>query len=132
MRVFQIVVLVVFVFGAALQYNDPDPVRWMAMYLAAAAVAALALRRHPATAPAAAVVGLVALIWSLTYLPAVLRHGQVLSMFDEWEMRNEEVLQNREMFGLMIIAAVMAVLFWRSPRLPGVSPSAGATKAGRG
>jgi hypothetical protein len=103
-----------FIFAAALQYNDPDPVRWAMIYLAAAAVCVLAFARHSWTQAASAGVGAIALVWALTYLPAVLRHGQVLSMFDEWEMKNQEVLENREMFGLLIVAAVMAVVWARS------------------
>lgn len=116
MRAFYVVCLALFVFAAALQYNDPDPVRWMLIYLAAAGVTGLALARSRWTRPAAATVAVIAVVWAVTYLPAVLRHGQVLSMFDEWEMRNTEVLQNREMFGLLIIATVMAGAAWRSPR----------------
>jgi hypothetical protein len=116
MRAFHLAALVVFLFGATLQYNDPDPIRWMAIYLAAATVMGFALARHRQTRLLAVVVGAVALVWALTYLPAVLRHGQVLSMFDEWKMRNEEVLQNREMFGLLIIAGAMALTAWRAPK----------------
>jgi hypothetical protein len=115
MRAFHLAAFVVFLFGATLQYNDPDPIRWMAIYLAAATVTAFALARHRQTRLLAMVVGAVALVWALTYLPAVLRHGQVLSMFDEWKMRNEEVLQNRELFGLLIIAGAMALTAWRAP-----------------
>jgi Transmembrane family 220, helix len=34
-RVINWVMAVLFLFAAVVQYNDPDPVRWMAMYLAA-------------------------------------------------------------------------------------------------
>ena len=101
-----------FVFAASLQLNDADPARWITMYLAAALACALGFFRHRLARPAAILVGVVALVWSLTYLPSVLRHGQILSMFDEWTMRNQEVLENREMFGLLIVAAIMAWSAW--------------------
>jgi hypothetical protein len=102
-----------FVFAASLQYNDPDPARWMAIYLAAALTCGLAAARHPAGMRLSFIVGPIALFWALTYIPAVLRHRQVLSMFDEWTMRNEEVLQSREMFGLILVTlAMLMVLVW--------------------
>ena len=122
MRVAHAFFAALFVFAASLQFNDPDPLRWVTMYLAAALPCVLSVARRPAAAWVAAVVGLIALAWAFTYLPAVLRHGQVLSMFDEWTMRNEEVLENREMFGLLIVAGWMAVIVATARR--GAKPGA--------
>src|SRR5215831_5155277 len=44
MKVFNIFFCVVFIFFAALQYNDPDPYVWMPIYLYAAAFCWLAAR----------------------------------------------------------------------------------------
>src|SRR5215213_11000596 len=65
------VMALLFVFAAAVQYNDPDPLRWVALYLAAAAACVLALlQRLPRWIPV--VVGLVALAWAATLAPHVL------------------------------------------------------------
>lgn len=103
---------VVFAFAAALQFNDPHPVPWVLLYGLAAVSCGAAWARHRLTVRAALPVGIAALVWGLTYLPSVLRHGQVASMFDEWTMRNAEVLESREMFGLLLVAAWMAVIVW--------------------
>ncbi|HEX2099286.1 MAG TPA: transmembrane 220 family protein [Candidatus Synoicihabitans sp.] len=111
MRALHVFFAALFVFAAVVQYNDPSPALWMAIYLVAAVICLLAASKKPSARPLALVVGALTLVWSLTYLPAVLRHGQVLSMFDEWEMKNQEVLENREMFGLLIVTVWMAVVF---------------------
>jgi hypothetical protein len=57
------IMLLMFVFSAAVQLNDPDPLPWMGIYGAAAAVCALETRRRtPAWAPVA--LALVALVWA--------------------------------------------------------------------
>jgi len=109
-----------FVFAAAVQYNDPDPLRWMAIYLAAAAACVLALLgRLRWFVPAA--VGLVALAWAATLAPHVLGHVRMGEMVEAWEMKDVRVEEGREMYGLLIVAAWMAVLTvagWRRPRTP--------------
>jgi hypothetical protein len=44
MKVFNILFTIIFVFFAALQYNDPDPYIWMPIYLYAAGLCWLAFR----------------------------------------------------------------------------------------
>ena len=38
MKVFNLIFCLLFIFSAALQYNDPDPLRWMLLYAAACGV----------------------------------------------------------------------------------------------
>jgi hypothetical protein len=98
-----------FVFAAAVQLNDPDPLRWMAVYLAAAAACVLALLgRLPRFAPVA--VGLAALAWAMLVSPHVLGRVGIGEMFGAWEMKDARVEEGREMYGLAIVAAWMAVL----------------------
>ena len=97
-----------FLLGAAVQYNDPDPVGWMLIYLAAAVSCALAARgrvgwQFPAT------VGLVALIWAATLVPSVAGKVRPGELVGAWEMKDERVEEGREMYGLLIIAVWMAV-----------------------
>jgi hypothetical protein len=49
--------------SAALQYNDPDPARWIAIYVAGAAISVALPARRAAAAPGA-LLGLVTLGWA--------------------------------------------------------------------
>jgi len=107
-----------FLFSAAVQVNDPDPLVWMAIYGAAAVVCGLEIRRRtPAWAPVA--VALVALVWagSLYYRA---QDVPISSLFAEWEMQNVRIEEAREMYGLLIVGTwmiVIAAVGWRRARL---------------
>jgi hypothetical protein len=110
-----------FLFGAAVQYNDPDPLAWMAIYLAASAASiAAVLHRCPVWLPA--LVAVVAIAWALMLAPRAFPNVQLPELFAAWEMKNERVEEGREMYGLLIICAAMVPLVvktWRSRRLNG-------------
>lgn len=93
-----------FIFAAGLQYNDPDPLRWMAVYLAAAAACIAAFFGPRRVLPAA--VGLAALAWAVTLAPEV----AFFRLFDRWEMKDAAVEETREFWGLVIVAGWMAAL----------------------
>ena len=98
-----------FLFGAAVQYNDPDPLRWIAIYLAASAACALAALKWLRWWFAAAVAA-VALVWTRTFIPGTLPNVRIPELFAAWEMASERIEQGREMYGLLIIGLYMAVL----------------------
>ena len=115
-RALTILLAVLFLFGAAVQYNDPDPLPWIAIYLSAAAVCLLAVF-HRLPWVLAAVVAAVALVWALTLAPGVFPDAPFARLFESWEMRNETVELAREMYGLLIISlatGALAVVSWRS------------------
>jgi hypothetical protein len=100
-----------FAFAAYLQFNDPDPIRWTLIYAAPMVVAAWAAWRpagYPWPLPAA--IAAVALIWAATIAPRALGKIKLSQMFASWEMKDASVEENREMFGLLIVAAWMIVL----------------------
>jgi hypothetical protein len=106
---------VLFLIAAALQYNDPDPLRWMAIYGLAALACLLALPgRLPLPAPA--LIGLVALIWAATIAPGVVGRVSVWELFESYAMKSAPVEEAREMGGLLIVFAWMAVLALRTAR----------------
>jgi len=110
------VMAALFVFAAAVQYNDPDPLRWMAIYLAAAAACVLVLLdRLPRWLPL--LVGLAALAWAATLAPHVLGRVGLGEMVEAWEMKDVRVEEGREAYGLLIIVAWMAVLAAAGRRL---------------
>lgn len=102
------VMLLMFLFSAAVQLNDPDPLPWVGIYVVAAAVCGLEIRRRaPAWAPAA--VALIAFVWAGTlYYRA--HEVPISSLFAEWEMRDLRIEEAREMYGLTIIGVWMIVI----------------------
>ena len=96
---------------AVVQYNDPDPVRWMAIYGAGALVSALAAFRARAAWVPAAAVGAVALAWSAYWASGVIgRHVDVGEVVAVTRMIDTGVEEVRETLGLAIVAAWMAVI----------------------
>jgi len=87
----QAAMALLFVLGAAVQYNDPDPAIWIVIYLVAALVSFCgAVGRPPLVAMCALALG--AGVWGVWLATGVL--GQQ-PLFDE---------EGREMFGLAIIS----------------------------
>lgn len=117
LRILSGVMTLLFALAVAVQYNDPDPLGWMAIYGAALVVSALAAWR-PGFAPWAcpAAVGAIALVWAATIAPRALGKVPLGQMFSRWEMKNVAVEENREMFGLLIVAVWMVVLALASRR----------------
>lgn len=109
MKLANLVMLVAFVFGVIVQYNDPDPARWMTIYGAAAVACGLfAAGRKQWIVPA--VVLAIAGIWAMTLAPAALGKVGFGELFEAFEMKDERVEIGREFGGLMIITVWMLVL----------------------
>ena len=103
-RAVSAVLALLYLFSAAVQYNDPDPVRWMAIYLAAAVVcAAHALR--PMTAVPGAIVAAAALIWALIWTPDALKTLPSFGDATKFQMMAPGVEEVRELLGLLIVVA---------------------------
>ncbi|HJO02674.1 MAG TPA: transmembrane 220 family protein [Acidobacteriota bacterium] len=105
------VMAAVFLLSAAVQYNDPDPLAWMVIYLAATAVSLAALGAIPVTRVAIAVAA-AALIWTATLLPAVARTS-LPALFESWEMMSADVEEGREVGGLLLVVGWMAIVACR-------------------
>ena len=104
-----VVMLLMFLFSVVVQYNDPDPWKWMPMYGAAAVVCVLELRGGLKWwVPTLIAVACIA--WAATIAPHVFGKVPFASMFSAWEMRNEGIEESRELYGLLIVTAWMAVL----------------------
>ena len=113
-RIVNILMALVFLMAVVVQYNDPDPIQWMAIYGAAFVISVIVWRQgrvHPA---APLLVGAAALVWSLSIVLGGPGGTNYLHMFDAWEMRSVNVEQAREATGLLIVAAWMAVLAVRT------------------
>jgi hypothetical protein len=100
---------VLFAFAAVVQYNDPDPLRWMAVYGLAMLTCVRALAaRLPRLLPA--LVGLGALVWAGTLAPGVVGRVSVGELFQSYGMLSMAVEEGREMGGLLIVAVWMGLL----------------------
>ena len=101
-------VAVLFIVSAAIQLNDPDPVRWIALYGSAAA-ACLLWRRGRQAWMLAGLVGLAASIWAVTLAPVLpeLRFGE---MFRSMKADTPSIEKSRELLGVLIVVAWMVVL----------------------
>ncbi len=88
--------------SVALQYNDPDPIRWMLIYGAAAVASALLPHRRWAPALALATAA-VAVAWAAVLVPEI--WGRV-GFTDLWRKMSEKggaVEVERETGGLIIV-----------------------------
>ena len=107
-----------FAFAAALQFNDPDPIQWIAIYTAACALSlVMFVRRRLMLAMPLAVLA-IAIVWAALIAfggPGASEYGH---MFDAWEMKSPSVEEAREASGLLIVAAWMMVLMIRARRAP--------------
>lgn len=117
-RALNILMALNFFFSAALQYNDPDPRRWIAMYGSAGLISAYA-----AFQPAGyrwyvtGLLFLAALAWALSIAPRVVGRFAPGDLIRSWEMKDHVVEEAREMIGLLVVAAWMLVLTivrWRA------------------
>ena len=114
-----------FLLGAVVQLNDPDPLRWILLYLVAATASLLAAagRNHWALPAATA---LFALVWAVTLAPGVFGIVRASELVAAWEMKDSGVEEGREMYGLLIVSSWMAVLTLAAIRKRRSMGSAGA------
>lgn len=104
-----------FLFAAALQYNDPDPALWILVYAVAALLCVGALSgRQPWQAPAA--LGVVTGLWGLAHWFTGTGAGVGMELGPRAFGLDDEVA--REALGLWAIASWMAIVAWRDRRAP--------------
>jgi hypothetical protein len=111
-RAANLVMSLLFLFSAALQLNDPDPARWVAIYGSAAVVCgwmAVAPLLRPAHGVAPLAVAAVALTWAGAIAWRASGHADLLTLFDAWDMKDTVVEETREMYGLLIVGVWMCV-----------------------
>ena len=98
-----------FILGAIVQLNDPDPFAWLTIYVVAAVMCIRSVFTPKSFLPPL-IVGIFSLIWCLALAPAVVGNIPFADMFGAWEMKNVGIEKSREMYGLLFIAAAMFLL----------------------
>jgi len=109
LRVLNLLFLANYLLSIGLQYNDPDPMRWMLMYGAAAVACIIAMRR-PVPRWLTGVTIAAALVWMAVLMPRVLGQVGLAEMFQERGMATMQIEEGREEIGLALIIVWMAVL----------------------
>ncbi len=122
MKIFNILFIVFFVFSAALQYNDPDPLVWMSIYIYGAYLCYMATKQQ--YNPMLYLVGLAVYISYDLYLLVdaagviswLTEHGGE-SLVKTMKADKPWIEETREFFGLMILVMVLSVnMIWLSRR----------------
>lgn len=104
-----------FVFAAAVQFNDVDPWTWVVAYGVAALLCAMSAAdvQLPVSIPVG--IGAIALAWSAYLAWIVFVTGDAQAMYPA-ETKDPALLdleEAREMFGLVLIAAATAIAAYR-------------------
>ena len=109
MKIAAVAMALLFGLSAAVQFNDPDPLAWVAVYGAAALAGALfaAGRRM---APLAAIVALAAAGWAAMLAGRVVGEVPLADVFTSMRMGSRGIEEARELGGLVIVAVWMIVL----------------------
>lgn len=93
-----------FLLSAAAQLNDPDPARWIATYVLAAVLAALAPLRRRRIQQASGALALLCGLWGAWILSGDLPPLDSGVLTADLEMKTEGIELWREGLGLMLIA----------------------------
>jgi hypothetical protein len=115
MKVFNIVFAVLFSGFAALQYNDPDPLVWISIYMAMVTVCILAVRQQNYKI-ATIILAIVYIGYAAILSPAVVTWWQSDDrglLFDDLaKMQFLYIEETREFLGLMICFGVLAINYF--------------------
>jgi hypothetical protein len=109
-----------FVLSAIVQYNDPDALIWIAIYVAAAGMClAQHLNHQPRWLPPLLLV--ICLIWIAWLLPSIIGQVSLAEVVESISMQTRAVEEAREIGGLAIVAfwAICITIRQYQTRLPG-------------
>ena len=104
--------LIAYLLSAAVQYNDPDSLRWIIVYLAAS-VMCIAWFRHKLPRWYPPLLLVVSLVWIGTLLPTVVGQVSLAEMVESISMKTKSVEEAREIGGLLLVAIWSGFLMQR-------------------
>lgn len=106
MRALHPVFVILFAISAGLQYNDPDPVQWGLMYLAATALAAGCFRGASWVRPLGSALVAIGVVWMVTLAPgmaAFIERGDPALLAATMQAGDPVIEEAREFLGLGIV-----------------------------
>lgn len=112
------VMAALFALSALVQWNDPDPLAWIAIYAACAVSCLLAFTQYRIWL-IPAIICVLCLLWAISLLPGIyvesstINWAEVIGSIDMKSMQSEIV---REVGGLLIAATWMLVLAFKFRR----------------
>jgi len=106
------VFLVIYLLSAAVQYNDPDPERWILVYLSAALMCILQYRRRRQRL-LPPLMFVLSLLWIGSLLPGIIGHATPAEVFASLTMQTRAVEEARECGGLLLVALWAGILSTR-------------------
>ena len=105
--------MLAFVLSAGVQYNDPDPIRWMLVY-AVALILCVAWHKDRLTWSWFAAAAVVSVVAALAVASTVPPGADVFVAVGDWHMHQMGSEPIRESGGLVFVAVWMAILArWR-------------------
>ena len=118
MKIFNIILTLIFILFAAVQYNDPDPIVWVPIYLFTAAICAYAaMGKYNTTF---LLIGLIPIVlFMLSYIPAFVDWVKMgmPSVVETMKAEKPYVELTREFGGLVICVAVLVFQYFQAKRL---------------
>lgn len=121
MKIFNLLFCFLFIFSAALQYNDPDPYVWMPIYLYGAALCWLAFKNK--YYPQACIIGIITYAGYALYLffakDGVLdwiKQHNAENIAETMKATKPWIEETREFFGLVILIVVLAIDYFYGKR----------------
>lgn len=113
LTIFNTLFLLAYLLSAMVQFNDPDALPWIIIYLAAAGMCVMQYRTlSPRWLPAALLC--ICAVWIAFLLPAIIGQVSLTEIFESVSMRTRAVEEAREIGGLSIVATWAAVLTFKS------------------
>jgi hypothetical protein len=119
MKIFNIIFALIFTSFVYVQFNDPDPILWIAIYGSMAVLCIMAIfKRYPR--PAYIVLLVLFVGYSTFYISSVLvwfKQEHLSDLFDEVaKMEHLYIEESREFLGLMICVGVLIFYLIRTKR----------------
>ncbi len=113
LRVSHGIMALLFALSALVQFNDPSPAPWIALYLTAAVSCGLAFGRK--VRPGMILAGIVLLVCIVSEIPYVQHQAwqtPFLDLADQWHMTGENIVDGREFYALIWIGGWMALVIY--------------------
>jgi transmembrane protein TMEM220 len=104
--------LLIYLLSAAVQYNDPDALLWVLVYLAAALMCALQFRTTPPLWLSRTLL-VISVVWMGALLPSIVGQVSPQEIFESISMKTRAVEEAREIGGLFLVTLWAGVLTYR-------------------